>query len=178
MLRLTTREMDGKTFASPVMQDNGEFLALIKIIDAIFSRSGIYRNITDAHRAELLTSAGSLLIRTMISVCGLTDQRSGDHLLLRAVAYLDEHFREEIRVPAMARALLCSQAALSAGFRSAFGMTINEYVSRLRAIEVRRLLTESPEMTLPEAAARSGFGSLRSLHRVYLKEFGTTPRQE
>ncbi|MBQ2709080.1 MAG: helix-turn-helix transcriptional regulator [Clostridia bacterium] len=178
MVRSATNELDGMTFAHPVMCDNGALLSCIKIIHAIYTRTGIYQSIDDAHREELLTSASSLLLQTTISVCGLTEQRSGDHLLLRAVAYLDAHFREDIRVPAMARALLCSQAELSAGFRSAFGMSISEYLGRLRAVEVRRLLAENPDMTLPEAAARSGFGSLRSLHRVYLKEFGTTPRQE
>ena len=177
MTKSAAPELNGMTFARPVMCDSGEFLSFIRIIHAISSRTGIYQSIDDAHREELLTSASSLLLQTTISVCGLTDQRSGDHLLLRAVAYLDAHFREDIRVPAMARALLCSQAELSAGFRSAFGMSISEYLGRLRAVEVRRLLAENPDMTLPEAAARSGFGSLRSLHRVYLKEFGTTPKQ-
>ena len=55
-------------------------------------------------------------------------------------------------------------------------MRMSEYLCKLRAAEVRRLLAENPNIKLVEAAERSGFGSLRSLHRVYREIYGETPR--
>ena len=178
IIRGVQSQLEGHSFKNPIIRDEGgELLSCIQLMNAVIKRTGSFSGIADADRAVLISDMASMLVRSAIAVCGLTEKHTGDHLLLDAVNYLGEHFREPIRVAELARMLLCSQYTLSSGFRETFGMSISEYLGRLRAGEVRRLLAEEPELTLQEAAARAGFGSLRSLHRVYLKEFGCTPRK-
>jgi len=167
--------LEGKTFSDPIVHDgNGEILACIQLINAIYSRTGIYADMRDGNE-ELLSSALMLLLRSAIAVCGLKDKPRSSYILLDAVDYIHKHFREPIRIAELSRMLLCNQYALSSQFSRTFGMTISEYITRLRVTEVRRMMTETPEMTLPEAAERAGFGSLRTLHRAYKAEFGCTP---
>lgn len=54
------------------------------------------------------------------------------------------------------------------------GISFRELSSRIRTEEAATLLRD-PGRTLPDIAERVGFGDVRSLHRAFKREYGTTP---
>lgn len=67
------------------------------------------------------------------------------------------------------------EAAFSRFFRKAMGTTFVDYLSSFRVRRAAALLGSRRDLGLDEIAARSGFGSLPSLHRQFKKRLGTTP---
>ncbi len=169
--------MEGKTFDKAVLADpDGQLYAQMRLIHEMNARIGLFAALDGDEARRAAASAAMALVRVLIPLLGLRAEPGSTQPVLQAIRYLSEHFREEIRIGELARRFFCHRSLLSAGFLSVFGMTMNEYVNRLRAAEVRRLLAENPALTLSEAAAMAGFGSLRSLHRAYREVYGRTPR--
>lgn len=170
--------MGGSVFATPVIADpDGQLLQSILHIFALHNRDGIFEKIDPESASALELSEICTFIRLVIALCGLRENAVSSGIVPRAIEYIHLHFRETVSIPKLAQHLLCNQNILAARFKKTFGITLNEYVNRVRAAEVRRLLREHPDMNLAEAADLAGFGSLRTLHRVYRQEFGCTPRR-
>jgi AraC-like DNA-binding protein len=124
---------------------------------------------------HMLTCQLSAFVGLMIHACGLRENTAATPLITAALDYIHAHFREEIRIPELARQLYCHQQTLSDQFRAVFGMTITAYINHLRANEVCTLLAADACLTLQEASDRAGFGSVRSMLRAYHAEYGCTP---
>ncbi|MBQ8510669.1 MAG: helix-turn-helix domain-containing protein [Clostridia bacterium] len=168
--------MENKTFARRVLPDpDGQLLAYMKLIYEINTRGGIFAVIDETAAHAAAVSAAGNLVRLIIRISGLREEGGSSLPVMQAIRHISLHFREPIRVGELSRRLYCNRSRLSSLFHATFGMTMNEYVNSLRAAEVRRLLSENPKMILTEAAALSGFGSLRSLHRAYKQTYGHPP---
>ncbi len=175
-MRRIMPQWEGKPFLRPVARDSGgEVHAVVALMHAIYRAEGIYADLKEEARSDALQAATAVLLHTVGLICGLGEHNSRAVLLLEVVEYLNSHFREPIRIEQLARRFLCNQNDLSSRFSHLFGQSISEYLNRLRAREAKRLLAENPDMILPEVAERAGFGSLRSLHRVYKEVYGSTP---
>ncbi|MBQ2708503.1 MAG: helix-turn-helix transcriptional regulator [Clostridia bacterium] len=166
-----------KVFDSPVCTDDeGHSLrALIHCIDNISHSRGIYEAVTPCEETQLLTPLLHTFLHTVIRQCGLRDNSQASPLFVSAIEYIHTHYHRPIRIPEMARALLCEQHTLSDQFREAFGITITAYTNRLRAIELHAILSKDASLTLAEAAGTVGFGSMRSMLRAYREVYGCTP---
>lgn len=170
------RLMGNRTFDRHVIADpDGQLLRYMRLIYELNTREGIFASMDEAYAKNAAISAAANFVRVVIPLCGLREESGSSMTVMQAIRYLSQHFREPIRIGEMAQRLYCNRSQLSAAFRETFGMSMNEYVTRLRAAEVRRLLSENPEITLPEAGAEAGFGSLRTLHRAYKEIYGCAP---
>ncbi|MBE6613554.1 MAG: AraC family transcriptional regulator [Ruminococcaceae bacterium] len=166
-----------KAFANPVCCDDGDHSLLnhLHLIDKIHDTTGVYSALTPEQQEKLLLPLLQSFLGTVIAICGLRDNIQASPLFVSAIEYIHAHYHEPIRIPEMARALLCEQHTLSDQFREAFGITITAYANRLRAIELHAILSRDASLTLMEAAGTVGFGSMRSLLRAYREVYGTTP---
>ena len=169
--------MENKSFDRMVIEDpDGQLLSRMKDIYEIDNKIGIYSAFDDRTATEICISAAINLLRMLVGICGLKDSLGVSGPVVEALQFLSLHFREQIGISDLSRIILCNRSRLSSLFFKTFGMSMSEYLNKLRAAEVKRLISENPEMTLIEAAELSGFGSLRSLHRAYRSSYGETPR--
>jgi AraC-like DNA-binding protein len=91
--------------------------------------------------------------------------------------YLRENFREPISVEAVCAAAGLSKYYFCHLFREYTGMSVIQYLNRLRCEEARRLLA-SGQYNVSQSALLSGFNNLSYFTRTYVKQMGRLPSQE
>ncbi len=81
----------------------------------------------------------------------------------------------ELNLSAIARQLRAHPSEISRYFHRDMGTTLVAYRTRLRLLEVIRLV-DSGQLDLMAAASHAGFGSYSQCHRAFQSEFGCAPR--
>ena len=76
----------------------------------------------------------------------------------------------------LARKILLNESKLRLIFKRYFGLTIYEYVTRLRMEEGRRLLLEHSHLTMAEVAEQLGFKHQASFTHAFKRYFGIPPK--
>jgi len=92
----------------------------------------------------------------------------------RAQDWLARHVEESPTIERLAAEAAMSPRNLTRLFRQATGITIKDYVTRLR-LEVAASLLRSPDYTLERVAAECGFKDSRQLRRIWSRRFGVNP---
>ncbi|MFC0531450.1 helix-turn-helix domain-containing protein [Phytohabitans kaempferiae] len=95
-------------------------------------------------------------------------------LVARAITYITRHFVEPITVEHVARAVDRHHDHLMASFRQVCGLTLWEYVTRLRLSEAQRLLAAT-DLPILAVCHRSGFSSTSRLYEAFHRYHGMTP---
>lgn len=95
-------------------------------------------------------------------------------LVARAIRYVTRHFVEQIAVSDIAEAVDRHHDHLMASFRRICGVTLWEYVTRLRLSEAQRLLTTT-DLPILAICHRSGFSSTSRLYETFHRYHGQTP---
>lgn len=90
---------------------------------------------------------------------------------------LDEHYREPLDVPALAKRVGVSQNYLSRQFRTQHGMTMQRYVMG-RRIELARHLLAVTSMPLKAIAVEAGLSNPQYFHRQFRRATGRGPAEE
>ena len=93
----------------------------------------------------------------------------------RGRSYIAEHFREEMALSDVARAVRMSACYFCRIFRAATGMTFTDYLARERVEAVKRMLRDA-NTRVSEAAFAAGFQSLSQFNRVFHRIEGEAPR--
>lgn len=107
---------------------------------------------------------------------GSTDTRAAVHdpLIARALAFLESHAADDIRVNDLLQHLLVSRKTLEVRFRQALGRTPRQEIERMRLAEAKRLLSQTT-LTMSEIASRCGFSSAVYFSAVFSKAVGEPP---
>ena len=92
------------------------------------------------------------------------------------VAYLKEHFREDLSLDAVARALYMSNSSVRRVLMRECNDTFQHYLVMLRMEQARVLLKQS-ENSINEVAYACGFHDALYFRRVFKKWFGVTPSE-
>lgn len=122
-------------------------------------------------RGYLLVLLGELMERLKLEK--IPEEQPAD-LLRRLLAYLDEHFREPLRLETLARALHVSRYHLSRCFSQRIGTGFNAYLGALRANYARTLLA-GDALTITEICYEAGFESVNTFYRAFRSCYGFTP---
>lgn len=61
-------------------------------------------------------------------------------------------------------------------FRDTLGITFNTFINNIR-LEKAKLMLKKNDMTVTEIAFECGFGSIRSMNRIFLKQLGCSPTE-
>lgn len=97
-------------------------------------------------------------------------------ILMRVLNYMEEHFREDISVVGIAKALGYSERSVSAVFGDTLRLSFRELLNQYRFEYANRLLMNG-NGCMTEVALESGFQSVRTFNRVFRELSGLTPRQ-
>lgn len=117
-----------------------------------------------------------LLLRLAANVKDNTIKANVLSYVRRAMEYIESHLCEDIRVADVAGVVGIAPAHLQRVFKQAMGMTIVEYINRLRIEQSKRLLIYTDDSVLDIAMA-SGFNSRQHFFRVFNTIEGISPQQ-
>lgn len=93
----------------------------------------------------------------------------------RACSWINEHFRDTVRLSEVARAVRCSPFHLCRIFKAQRGVSIGQYVRRLRLAHVLESLGDDGR-TITDIALDAGFGSHSHLTSTVSRDLGVPPR--
>lgn len=96
--------------------------------------------------------------------------------LTRALEYVRAHFREVLTLAQVAEAAEVHPVHLARGFRLRQGMTIGDYIRRLRIEWACRELVAT-DRPIVEVAVHSGFCDHSHMTRVFRRQTGLTPTE-
>ena len=110
---------------------------------------------------------------------GLPRKKETGHLVDREViassmAYINEHYHEELSLDDVARFAGFSRYYFSRSFKKQTGYFFKDYLCQKRLQVAMELLIRTEE-PMKEVAVRSGFGSVATFNRVFREKNGCTP---
>ena len=149
----------------------------------------VLRILGEMHQPEEDRSRGMMLSGLMREMLALT-YRAGlnsnleaeeadphsDPRISELIEYINENYRDELRVEALAQRFYLSRYHLSRKFKEATGFTIIEYINSVRIIEAQELLLHS-DLKIGELVDQVGFGSSSQFTRIFKDITGVTPSQ-
>jgi AraC-like DNA-binding protein len=94
----------------------------------------------------------------------------------QAVEIIRRDYSQPLRIAAVARVCGQSLRQLQRHFRSAFGISPQEFLIKTRVLAASRLI-ESSALSTAEIAARCGFVDASSFSQLFRKRTGQSPRQ-
>jgi two-component system response regulator YesN len=97
-------------------------------------------------------------------------------VLAQAIEFLRQNYQRSLRLEDIAQAVFLSPCYLSHIFKEEIGITIMEYLTRLRIEEAKRLLC-NPRFTVVQVADSIGYGDPSYFTKVFKKSEGITPSQ-
>jgi AraC-like DNA-binding protein len=97
-------------------------------------------------------------------------------LVRRAVAYMQQHFAEDLSRQQIASAVGISQNYLSRIFQHELGVSPWEYLSRYRIKQAQDLLRDT-ENSITDVAAQVGFEDPAYFSRVFRRQIGHSPQR-
>ncbi len=132
----------------------------------------------DQHTLKALSNLSAnqtLLIKgTLYSLCGQFDMtaqyhdraKNSDGLLAQVFRFVEEHYKSDCSLSALAQQTGYHSVYLSRFFRQCTGLTYTDYVTRSRINEAAYLLKNTHEKMI-DIAFSCGFNSLRSFNRSF-----------
>jgi AraC-like DNA-binding protein len=90
------------------------------------------------------------------------------------VQYCSQNFTRDLSLAILEEELHLSKYYISHLFGDKLGIRFNDYVNSLRISESCRLL-RTTDMSITEVSNASGFGTLRTFNRAFIKQMGISP---
>ena len=87
------------------------------------------------------------------------------------------YLREDLRLTDLQRIFPMSRSYLSQLFNKELGCSFSDYVNHFRVEESKRLLEAEPLASIQEIAERSGFHSISTFRRAFIKQTGVIPSE-
>lgn len=105
-----------------------------------------------------------------------TKEPRSSQIIERAQSYLKQQYITDISLDDVAQEVCVSRRTLSRLFRAELGMTVLDYLTRIRVQEASRLL-RSTTKSCEEIARETGFSNGQQFSRVFKQAFHIAPAQ-
>jgi len=121
---------------------------------------------------DLLRGKKTAMSKIMVTATHVVVRRSTDFMaisdanLLKALQFIRDHIRENIRVLDISRAAGLSRRALEIKFQREMECSIHEYMKRLRTDQIVRLLVET-DLPIGQIADSLGFADIQHFARYF-----------
>lgn len=100
-----------------------------------------------------------------------------DKYVREVVSYMEAHFREGIGVRDAIASIPLSRRSIELRFKKEYGsITMIEYLTKLKLECLKHILATS-FLSLPDAAAQSGFSEGENIYRLFKDKVGCTPAE-
>ncbi|MCU6709280.1 response regulator [Paenibacillus sp. J5C_2022] len=105
----------------------------------------------------------------------LTEQHVKEHHFIHDIAqYIDQHYLEDISLQNVAARFFLSREYIARKFKQEYGMTLLEYLTRIR-IDKAKLLLHNPHLRIAQVAEMVGYQDEKYFSRVFKKLEGMNP---
>jgi AraC-like DNA-binding protein len=94
----------------------------------------------------------------------------------KVIAYIQEHFREDVMLSAVAESVGMSESAFSHFFRKRTNRSFIDYLNDIRIGHAAKALYETSN-TIAEVCYSSGFNNVSNFNRIFKKKKGQTPSE-
>jgi AraC-like DNA-binding protein len=145
------------------------YAALSAVVDDYFHAADVDTALKEIHIAQMLVHLATALMDDKAAGKGYVYVR-------RCVNLLSERMSEDVRIEELAKELGISAAYLQRLFRQVHGMTIIDYLNRMR-IERAKLLLLNTDDPVVEIAMEAGFNSRQHFTRVFTSLEGISPQE-
>ena len=154
----------------PVKFNFNDFELLDKLLERYESAD------SDAVRSIMFKSIAAFLIARIAEENELVPKKASVQRsdICEILAYISDHFREDISLRSLAHTFGYSPQYFSIMFHKHMKVNLTEYINIARVNYARKLLEGDRSVT--EIAYESGFNSLNSFYRAYKKVFGVPPK--
>lgn len=104
------------------------------------------------------------------------EKGADDSLAQVMLAYIDDHYQEDIMLVDLAAKINSSEKYCSSLFKQAVGQNFKTYLNGKRIDKAKDLLGQNPNLKIGDLAGRVGFNSANTFIRVFSKQMGITPK--
>lgn len=107
----------------------------------------------------------------------LTQLHSKDNHIIHDIAqYLEQHYHEEISLQQIAGRFFLSREYISRKFKQEFGVTLSDFLGRIRINKAKTLLL-NPQIRIAQIAEMIGYQDEKYFSKVFKKLEGITPNE-
>lgn len=160
----------GKSFDNPVFDFSGNE----EMIEAL--------NNTDSTKTLKICGILNIILDFLMKNSSLVPRRKGNQnydKLYLIIKYISNNFKDDIHISDMAKELGYHEKYLSSAIKSLTGANFRTFLAMYRIDYAKRLLLSNTDsrITISEIAAQSGFSSVNSFNRMFLKITNETPSE-
>lgn len=150
---------DGKSLAVGWSEPRGELSELSEAYEEAESALAAHRGTSKAARLGDMPNVDKLKAE-----------------LRETIAYIEEHYREDISLHEIASSVHMSESGFSRLFKKQTGVSYVEYVTQLRLEEAKRLL-QQPDQKVYEVSLTVGYQDSKYFSQIFRKYTGETPTE-
>ncbi|SHM29840.1 helix-turn-helix transcriptional regulator [Chryseobacterium contaminans] len=88
--------------------------------------------------------------------------------------FIDENYHRNIKAEEIGKLIGINQNLIRKEFKAEYHTTINHYISELRMLKARKLITDK-DIMIKEIAIECGYEYLQNFTRAFKKKFGVSP---
>ena len=92
------------------------------------------------------------------------------------LSIINRSYTEPLSLTQISEYINVNPSSLSSEFNAEMGMSLTEYISRLRLEHAQRLLADT-DLSVSEIACQSGFANVKYFREVFKKQTGMSPQQ-
>lgn len=148
-------------------------------LEELKAAAAAYEKTVEDRRFGAQTMGETMIIQLLIHIGRLSEADPGkgetllDPKILQVLSYINENFRRELSVDALAEQVYLSKYHFMRLFKMQTGTTVHAYLRQKRLINAARLLREG--VPAAKAASDSGFSDYSAFHRAFKESFGISP---
>lgn len=156
---------------NPVIRNANSNSRLITLIDILRDAEKFPASCKHTLLKGYFTSFFAEILEMMPTKSAKQDENQAMRAL---VQYCSRNFTKELSLSILEKELHLSKYYISHLFGDKLGISFNDYINSLRISEACRLLQMS-DMSITEISGASGFGTLRTFNRSFIKQMGMSP---
>ena len=147
--------------------------SILDLMECLRKQGAFYQEESEGLLAALLPRIAGVQIKNKKDAREEQTGRAPD-VVMEAMAYISEHYGEEVTVEDLANRLNLSDSHLRRLFTNHMKMGVLEYINFVRIHEACRMLKET-NMSISEIAFRCGFTTTSTFNRNFKRVTGETP---
>ena len=146
------------------------------LIDELPDTKGFYavtRFLTLLYELSMFTEEARVLSSSSFAKI---QQHSDSRRVQKVQDYINQHYKEEIRLNQLADMVGMTEVSFSRFFKLRTGKNLSDYIIDIRLGHATRMLVDST-MSIAEICYESGFNNLSNFNKVFRERIGCTPSE-
>ena len=155
-----------------LMENNNKFIQPIS--QDKLTENDLFGHIRNLPTLQQLSDRFVQIMELYIKYLSANVVSKGDHLINKALEYLEDHYHENPSLEQVASSLYISANYFSSLFSSKMGVSFRTYLLNRKMSEAKRLLQETDEKIL-DIAYRLGYEDISHFNRAFRNSVGCSP---